>query len=191
MTLRKGELMEAHSNKGLVLYPQQGSALVVSLLMLLVMTLLGVTAMMTSRLQEKMAINARQYNLAFQASESALRTGEEETRLAALQDPTAYTATCGSGLCLPSTAGTPAWLSTSWTTGTNVRKSATDLAGISSAFQPMYIIEILPKQSPQGTNISQTTVYGPNNTPQYFRITSYGSGADGTGAVMLQSVFRP
>lgn len=183
--------MEAHSNKGLVLYPQQGSALVISLLMLLVMTLLGVTAMMTSRLQEKMAINARQYNLAFQASESALRTGEEETRLAAVQDPTAYTATCGSGLCLHSTSGTPAWLSTGWATGTNVRKSATDLAGIPSTYQPMYIIEILPKQSPQGNNISQTTVYGPNNTPQYFRVTSYGSGADGTSAVMLQSVFRP
>lgn len=191
MTLRKGELMEAHSNKGLVLYLQQGSVLVVSLLILLVMTLLGVTAMTTSRLEEKMAINTRQYNLAFQASESALRTGEEETKLAAVQNPTAYTAACSSGLCLPSTIGTPAWLSTGWTARTNVRSIATALAGIPSSYQPMYIIEILPKQSPQGTNISQTTVYGPNNTPQYFRITSYGSGADGTGAVMLQSVFRP
>jgi type IV pilus assembly protein PilX len=191
MTLRKGELMEAHSNEGLMLYPQQGSALVISLLTLLVMTLLGVTAMTTSRLQEKMAINARQYNLAFQASESALRTGEEETRTSALQDPTAYTGTCGSGLCLPSTSGTPAWLSTSWATGTKVRKSTTDLAGISSAFQPMYIIEILPQQSTQGTNISQINIYGNKDIPQYYRITSYGSGADGTGAVMLQSVFRP
>ncbi|MBI3343666.1 MAG: hypothetical protein HY028_02155 [Gammaproteobacteria bacterium] len=183
--------MEAHSNKGLVLYPQQGSALVVSLLMLLVMTLLGVTAMMTSRLQEKMAINARQYNLAFQASESALRTGEEETRLAALQDPTAYTATCGSGLCLSATTGTPEWLSTSWATRTNVRTSTIDLAGIPSSYQPMYIIEILPQQPTQGTNISQISIYGNKDIPQYYRITSYGSGADGAGAVMLQSVFRP
>ena len=55
---------------------QSGSALVVGLLMLLVMTLTGVAAMHVTSLEEKMAGNARDRSLAFQAAETALRGGE-------------------------------------------------------------------------------------------------------------------
>jgi type IV pilus assembly protein PilX len=55
---------------------QCGIVLVVSLIMLLVMTLLGVSAMNTSLIAEKMAGNSRDVELAFQAAESGLREGE-------------------------------------------------------------------------------------------------------------------
>lgn len=196
MTLHNGEPMEMHPYKSLVLYPQQGSVLVVSLLILLVMTLLGVTAMTTSRLEEKMAINTRQYNLAFQASESALRDGEADLTTNAPQN---FSTTCGGGLCLPATNGNPAWVSTSWTSGANARRygqytgtpALTEIPTTPTNFQPLYIIEKLPLQPTQGNGISQLGNYGSNIPIQYYRVTSYGSGADGTGAVMLQSVFRP
>jgi type IV pilus assembly protein PilX len=55
---------------------QQGAILIVSMLMLLVMTLIGVTAISTTTLEEKMASNNRQRQLAFQAASSALRDAE-------------------------------------------------------------------------------------------------------------------
>ncbi len=56
---------------------QQGSALVLSLVILLVMTLLGITAMNTSVLEEKMAANDRHQKLAFQNAESGLSQAEQ------------------------------------------------------------------------------------------------------------------
>lgn len=55
---------------------QTGSALIISLLMLLVMTLLGVTSMSTSTLEEKMAANDRNQKVAFQNSETTLVASE-------------------------------------------------------------------------------------------------------------------
>jgi len=55
---------------------QRGTILITSLLILLVLTVLGVTAMQMTRMQEHMAGNTRDLALAFQASEAALRDGE-------------------------------------------------------------------------------------------------------------------
>lgn len=55
---------------------QQGIVLVVSLIMLLMMTLLGLSAMKTSLMEEKMAGNSRDQTLAFHAAETALRDAE-------------------------------------------------------------------------------------------------------------------
>ena len=51
---------------------QQGAALVVSLILLLVMTLLGVASLNTTTLQERMASNTQEHGRAFQAAESGL-----------------------------------------------------------------------------------------------------------------------
>src|SRR3569623_1048688 len=55
---------------------QAGAVLIVSLLMLLIMTLLGITAMNSTTLEEKMAGNMRDRNTAMQASEAALKAAE-------------------------------------------------------------------------------------------------------------------
>ena len=55
---------------------QEGAVLVVTLMILLVVTLLTVSNMRSSVLEEKMAGNTNDRNVAFQAAESALREGE-------------------------------------------------------------------------------------------------------------------
>ena len=55
---------------------QQGAVFVISLVILLVVTLLAVGSMRTTLLEEKMAGNASDRNLAFQAAESAVREAE-------------------------------------------------------------------------------------------------------------------
>ncbi|WP_296809831.1 PilX N-terminal domain-containing pilus assembly protein [Thiocapsa sp.] len=56
---------------------QKGVVLVVALMFTLVMSIVGVTAMQSTIMQERMAGNARDRNLAFQAAEAALRAGED------------------------------------------------------------------------------------------------------------------
>ncbi|MCK0165001.1 PilX N-terminal domain-containing pilus assembly protein [Marinobacter sp. S6332] len=55
---------------------QAGSALIISLIMLLLISLIGVGSMQGTILQERMASNLHDRNIAFQASERALRVGE-------------------------------------------------------------------------------------------------------------------
>ena len=55
---------------------QRGSALILSLVFLVIMTLIAVSAMRDTTLQERMAGNLRDRSLAFQAAEASLRDGE-------------------------------------------------------------------------------------------------------------------
>ena len=55
---------------------QKGAVLIVSLVMLIIMTLLGISGMNNTVMQERMAGNQRNSTLAFQAAEAALRAAE-------------------------------------------------------------------------------------------------------------------
>lgn len=56
---------------------QQGAALVISLIFLLVITIVAVAGTRSTTMQERMAGNTRDRNLAFQAAESGLREAED------------------------------------------------------------------------------------------------------------------
>ncbi len=55
---------------------QKGSSLIICMLFLLLLTIMGVSSMQSSTLQEKMVGNALEDNRALQAAEAALRAGE-------------------------------------------------------------------------------------------------------------------
>ena len=57
---------------------QRGAILVTALLLLLTLTIIGVSVVQMTRMQERMAGNARDLNLAFQGAEAALREGEQQ-----------------------------------------------------------------------------------------------------------------
>jgi len=57
---------------------QEGIALVIALIFLLLLTIIGVTAMNNATVQERMAGNARDRNVAFQVTERTLREAEQE-----------------------------------------------------------------------------------------------------------------
>jgi type IV pilus assembly protein PilX len=68
---------------------QRGAVLVVSLLLLLVMTVLGLGASQSTRLQERMAGNQRDVEVAMQSAEASLRAAE------LLLAPNQIVTTCG------------------------------------------------------------------------------------------------
>ena len=92
---------------------ERGAALIITLLILLVMTLLGITAITTSSLQEKMAGNMRDQYMAQQAGDSILREAESWIR----NLPTRPTKSCAPPAaervwdpsCLDVTAQNDAW----------------------------------------------------------------------------------
>ena len=57
---------------------QHGAVMITALMILLLMTIFGISTMDTNILEEKMAGNMRDRNVAFQAAEAALRAGEGE-----------------------------------------------------------------------------------------------------------------
>jgi type IV pilus assembly protein PilX len=59
---------------------QHGAALVVSLIILLVMTLIGITSLRTTTMEERMAGNMRDRLLAFESAEAGLRFAETYIR---------------------------------------------------------------------------------------------------------------
>lgn len=65
-------------NKPLLSSRQRGAALIISLIILVVMTIIGTTAIQTTTLEERMVSNMRDRSLAFQMAEMALRDAEEK-----------------------------------------------------------------------------------------------------------------
>lgn len=165
---------------------QGGAVLFVGLIMLVVLTIMGVVAMKSSILQERLASGAMDQNVAFQAAESALRDAEIYINTRLTPD-SGFSAACTNGLCLPSSTSTSAWAAISdWTSSgiPIVFGSETTTAAIADvARQPRYIIELLPDLPPPPGDSKATT----GGTA--FRITAMGWGRRATTPIMLQSIY--
>lgn len=187
---------------------ERGTVLIVSLMFLIVLTLLGLSTMRGTTLEERMAGNSRDYNAALQAAEAALRDAEADLKgtgvsvgrtVAATSFPVNLIGTgtpsgcAAGGLCiivnenvqLYNTASVD-W-SSSGTTSTRYGQftGATALSGLSA--QPRYVLELM--QFTDGKNKDRVT--GQSGTVDFFyvRITARGWGANTQTQVTLQEVF--
>lgn len=75
---------------------QRGSALIISLVLLVVLTLMALRGADSATLQERMAHNAQRVNLSFQAAESGLRHVEQQLNADELSLPATL---CSGGEC--------------------------------------------------------------------------------------------
>lgn len=170
---------------------QRGVALAMALIFLLILTLLGVGALSTSSLQEKMAFNAKDRNIAFQAAETALNIGENwiGTMLGAPVDFPNNSA----GLYDPSSTAIPVWDAVAWTGATDLvvypNTPSTTVSGSLSevATQPKYVIEYLGTGTPPGGTLQLTNTT--SNKLHYYRITARGTGGNNSSVAMTQSTF--
>jgi len=183
----------AHKNR------QQGAVLVISLIILLVMTLIGITGMQTTVLEEKMAGNMRDQNLAFQAAESALRNGEMDTG-ANYSLTSSFLPSCANGLCKPSATAVPVWADPTttnpviWSSSTNTIAYASQNVGVGVApldpivyaNPPEYIVELLD----QPPKVAGQSLKGSAIPIETFRITARGIGGTTTASTMVQSIYK-
>lgn len=172
---------------------QRGAALVVSLLMLLVMTVLGVAGLGTTNLEQRMAANNRDRDVAFQAAELALRDGERNVQNSNYT-LASFTSSCTNGLCAKAAGTTAVWRDGTldvWNTAsrnfTYSGASSIQVAnGVSQA--PQYIIEFLDYARPVGWTAGDPAP-GPGD-PEMYRITAIGYGLSSDARTMLQSTYQ-
>lgn len=173
----------------------RGFSLIIVLLIMVVLAALGVGAMNTSILQERMAGNVRDKNLALQSAEAALRDAETDI-LNNLSPTSPFVATCTAGLCVPpsmsatAAVSTPLWQGATWDAAHTRRygqyTGAAPLPDV--AQQPSYIVELLPSLPP-GVGNSVNLGSQAAQLAQAFRITAKATGRRDTTTVLLQSVY--
>jgi len=160
---------------------QHGAALIVSMIILLIMTIIGITSTQVTVLEEKMSGNLRNRSIAFQSAESALRNAENSLTVAVLPD---FDGTNG----LYKATAPQKWESIDWNVAANVATyNGGDLGtGTVVSEAPKYIIEELKPVLGSGGSLEA----GIPQQTNYYRITSRGVGGTTNAVVMLQSVYK-
>jgi type IV pilus assembly protein PilX len=159
---------------------QQGSVLLVSLIMLLLLTLVAVGGMQGTILQERMTGNLRDRDLAFQAAEAALREAETFIR----NNPNTIYGN-SNGLYQVNAANRPNWQTRTTTAGNGSTTYDGNFQGVAS--QPTYYIEQISTIQPPGT---ETEGGNAVSEPPFYRITALGVGGSDSTSVVLNSVYR-
>lgn len=178
---------------------QQGVTLVISMVLLLVVTLLGITIMNVSTVQEKMAAGTRDKDLAFQAAEMAIRKAELaiETSIFGTES---FTDSCTDGLCSALTASSavlrwnnPDFCGTDQDIWQCNKSAVVDLSGLPGdtfSKNPRYFIEPVQRLSEDDelmlTNIGDGNVY---DSVLVYRITAIGYGGSSDSKVILQTTY--
>ena len=161
---------------------QRGWVLVVGLVVLVMLTILAMALMKTTRLEEKMAGATREMNLSFQAAETVLRGAE--TFVENLADEALFNSSAG-GLYSETDEEPENLFTTGWIDA-NSRELDSDLAGINS--KPRYMIKKLKKIG-SDTDLS-ISGYGDTDLSTQstiFRITARGTGGRDTTQTLLRS----
>lgn len=160
---------------------QHGATLIVSIIFLLILTVIGLAGIEVTGLEEKMAGNMRDRNLAFQSAESALVDGE--SFLEGFVVLPAFDGTDGL-YDLPGD-GSRLWDTVDWTSSSAVKSYSG--SGFDELSSPSaYIIENLAAAA-QNDSLE---VGAAADTRRFYRVTSRATGQSTTAVVMLQSVYK-
>lgn len=166
-------------------HKQQGVVLAVALIMLVLITLLGMSAMRSTIMEERMASNSRNDNIAFQLAETTLRRAEANL----LADPQATSILSALNQTVGLGTGSKdceiALNSEDFTDQVRWDDIACDYNGTAGAgvARAHYIIEFIRAETP--------AVPGSNPLRNcYYRVTARGYGPDVNSAVTLQSTYK-
>lgn len=163
---------------------QKGAVLIVGLIMLFVMTLISVSSMSGSALEERMATNYKDRQVAFQAAEAALRQGERLTASNTIKS--AYSTACTNGLCLADLEDPVVYDDYATNSSPSVWSDANKhitYAVTGTAADAKIIIEYMGRKAADPSAGAQAT------DPTIFRITALGFGQSANAQVMLQSTY--
>lgn len=157
---------------------EHGAILVSALLMLLVLTVIGVSVMQMTRMQERMAGNTRDLNLAFQGAEAGLRDAEQTLWTAASVIP------CNAPGCVRPRGILPVlndqtqgwWDAESQEYGRNGARDIEELAA-----DPQYVVEEL-------AHVGPLVVDDPGGRT-FYQVTARSTGGSGATNTVLQTTY--
>lgn len=175
-------------------FAQRGMVLIVGLVMVLLMAIVGVSAIRGSNLQEVMAGNMKDRNQAFQAAEAALRMGEiqvqtSDASLTFNNTNGLFTNLNLSGSALGSVTG---WSDAVWLA--NAVTLPTAKLDLKLSRPPEYVIEQLEVSVSGAVASGGAIEYGASVEDTgpviLYRISSRGFGGSEASAVIVQSTYR-
>ncbi len=157
---------------------QQGAVLITALVLLVVLTLLGVSGMQNTILEERMAGNYRDSQIAFESAEAALRTGENRMLTLAAFNTLKWDGTDFTYEATPSRDP--------FTTAGQELTDATITA--ETAQNPVHFIERLAEFDLPNSSLVKGF---PEKPPKirYYRTTARGWGKTTSAEVVLQSTY--
>jgi type IV pilus assembly protein PilX len=169
---------------------ERGIVMFMALILLMVLTLLGVALARTQTVEERLAQNDNNHQLALQTAEATLT--------AAFDDDVdgLYTNFSGAapGLAtlfqeLNTPPGTTLGYNSTWTTpGVNtIVYNGAPLASAPAAANPQFVIENMAGVVPPGCNSANAGNYGAQ-TVYVHRITAHAAGGDGTASATVQTL---
>ena len=166
---------------------QAGSALIISLIVLVILTMLGVTGMRSSVLEEKMAGNLRDSQLAFQAAEATLREAEQYID-SNIVSTTNFDTNGSDGLYNKSVINL--WDNINWDSTDSLEYTSFD-SSYEINTPPRYIIQHLSTQINDVDELNLDN-YGQGTGSgriEMFLITARATGSSGNSVVMLQTTY--
>jgi type IV pilus assembly protein PilX len=164
---------------------QTGTALVTSLVMLLIMTMIGVGSLKNTLMQEKMAGNVWDAGAAFQATEIGLRDAEIFIESLATPSVFSITATPTIGL-LSATATEFDYLESSAWNSSSAKQSAGEFEAVKQP--PFFVIKHIKDTSATAPS-PEVLNYGanpPGSSVSVFKVTAKGSGRTDAARSILQ-----
>ena len=175
---------------------QSGAVLVVSLIILMILTILGMSSIQTTTLEERMAGNTLSTNTAFQAAEGSLRQGEADV-LAYVTKPVP-TSNGSNDLWIlyapdPDTATTDPWwheADAAWWVSNGLTFDDPDdaLRFANNAEVPIAPVHLIEEQD----FVKDTLTQGQSQDEtgrQYYQITSRGVDITNTAEAILRSTY--
>jgi type IV pilus assembly protein PilX len=177
-------------------HKQSGIALAIALVFLLLMTIIGVSAMSTSALQEKMAGNLKDKHWSFSQAESGITEGERilcevyPGRIPSI-DPGNTT----DGLYRTSNTGIPIWETIDWTAGTDVFAHTSWATGYYISEPTRSFVAAPAKfviEEVQEVRDGLKGSFGYSNSGKsrmLYRVTSRGVGGTANAVTILQTTF--
>lgn len=173
---------------------QQGAALIVSLVLLTALTLIGLSSLQVTTLEEKMAGVEHDYNLGFQSAEAALREGENYVEQ--LVTTAAFGNQAGLLAQDDPDAGDYYLRSSTWAGDTEGGQGSVQISNGSTATASSpaaaYIIKKVGEQTADPNAALNISGYGSTvagGSINYFRVTARSTGRSGKSQVVLQTYY--
>jgi len=168
---------------------QQGFVLAFGLLLLLVMSLIGLTMMSSNRLETKLSGGERESAIAFQAAEAALRDGEADIEAIDPADGVAeaFPPASATGGHVGEDADEPDYFAAAtWDDSLEMEQAIPEMP---AGGQPRYITKHVGTIKSDSPEIGGVGDNPPVPTPDIFRVTARGTSRDGASVRLLQSYY--
>lgn len=162
-----------------------------ALILLLILTLLGVALARMQTVEERLAQNDNNHQLALQTAEAALQAAYDADAAASVYPDSDFGGTTPglNSLLNEMAAGTTLGYNSTWTTpGVNtIVYSGAALASAPAAANPQFVIEkMTPAVPPGACGAGNAGNYNGGSTAMIHRITAHSAGGDGSASATVQ-----